>query len=154
MAVDVIAYETELAQDFYNLNIEWLQTHFVVEPYDEAVLSNPEHYIINKGGSIFFARVNNQIAGTVALMPTVDATVLELTKMAVLPEMRGQKIGQLMLQHCTEFAKHRKFSKLLLYSNTKLENAIYLYRKFGFEEIPVETNAPYKRGNIKMLLVL
>lgn len=56
MAVDVIAYETELAQDFYNLNIKWLQTHFVEEPYDEAVLSNPEHYIINKGGSIFFAR--------------------------------------------------------------------------------------------------
>lgn len=154
MAVEIIKYQTELAQYFYNLNIEWLQTHFVVEPYDEAVLSSPEHHIIDKGGSIFFARFDKRIVGTVALMPTADARVLELTKMAVSPEMRGQKIGQLMLQHCSDFAKEQPFSKLLLYSNTKLENAIYLYRKFGFKEIPIESNSPYNRSNIKMLLVL
>lgn len=29
-----------------------------------------------------------------------------------------------------------------------------MYRKFGFIEIPVEENSPYKRGNIKMELNL
>lgn len=42
----------------------------------------------------------------------------------------------------------------MLYSNTKLENAIYIYRKFGFIEITVEPNSPYKRSNIKMIYKL
>ena len=87
-------------------------------------------------------------------MPTEENGILELTKMAVSPEMRGYKIGQKLLQHCIDFAKAKQFKALLLYSNTKLENAIYLYRKFGFKELSVEANSPYNRADIKMLLEL
>jgi ribosomal protein S18 acetylase RimI-like enzyme len=45
------------------------------------------------------------------------------------------------------------YKAILLYSNKKLENSIYLYRKFGFKEVPNE-DSPYARGNIKMLLKL
>ena len=45
-----------MLKDFYDLNIEWLKTFFYVEPFDEEVLSKPETYIIEKGGSIFFAQ--------------------------------------------------------------------------------------------------
>lgn len=152
--LEIIPFDKQYAKDFYNLNIEWLETHFYVEPYDEEVLSKPETYIINKGGFIFFVRINNQIVGTVALMPTHDKTVLELTKMAVLPEFRGQNIGQQLMQYCIDFATKQQISQLLLYSNTKLVNAIYIYRKVGFKEIPIEENSPYKRGNIKMVLTL
>tara|TARA_R110002012_G_scaffold322023_1_gene553773 strand:+ start:15933 stop:16400 length:468 start_codon:yes stop_codon:yes gene_type:complete len=152
--LDIINFEKQYAKDFYALNIEWLKTYFYVEPYDEEVLSKPETYIINKGGFIFFVKMNNTIVGTVALMPTYDNNVLELTKMAVSPEFRGQNIGQMLLQYSIKFAKSKQLKQLLLYSNTKLENAIYIYRKFGFIEIPVEDNSPYKRGNIKMVLDL
>tara|TARA_R100001377_G_C3187197_1_gene109074 strand:+ start:212 stop:679 length:468 start_codon:yes stop_codon:yes gene_type:complete len=152
--LDIITFEKQYAKDFYALNIEWLKTYFYVEPYDEEVLSKPETYIINKGGFIFFVKMNNTIVGTVALMPTYDNNVLELTKMAVSPEFRGQNIGQMLLQYSIKFAKSKQLKQLLLYSNTKLENAIYIYRKFGFIEIPVEDNSPYKRGNIKMVLDL
>ena len=54
------------------------------------------------------------------------------------------------MQHCIDFATQEQFKGLMLYSNTKLKNAIYIYRKYGFVEIPVEENGPYKRGNIKM----
>ena len=57
------------------------------------------------------------------------------------------------MQYCIDFAKENKLN-LMLYSNTKLENAIYIYRKYGFLEIPVEANSPYKRSNIKMILTL
>ncbi|GAB5563156.1 MAG: hypothetical protein Wins2KO_02190 [Winogradskyella sp.] len=154
MAINIINYTPEFARDFYELNIEWLQTFFYVEPYDEEVLSKPETYIINKGGYIFFAKEGNTILGTVALMPTEEEGILELTKMAVLPERRGEKIGQQLLDYCIEFAKAKALKSLLLYSNTKLENAIYLYRKYGFVELQLEENSPYNRGNIKMLLEL
>jgi len=134
------------------LNIEWLKTYFYVEAYDEEVLSKPNKYIIDKGGYIFFAKDNETIVGTVALMPTGTANIFELTKMAVSPEQRGKKIGQKLMQHCIDFAKEKEFTSLLLYSNTKLENAIYIYRKYGFIELQLEPDSPYDRSDIKMEL--
>lgn len=152
--VEIITYEDNYASYFYDLNIEWLQSFFYVEPYDEEVLSNPDKYIINKGGHIFFAKLNDEIVGTVALMPMKENNVFELTKMAVSPNHRGYKIGQKLMQNCIDFAKEHDFDKLVLYSNTKLENAIYIYRKYGFIEIPVEADSPYVRSDIKMELKL
>ncbi|WP_411895011.1 GNAT family N-acetyltransferase [Winogradskyella sp. A2] len=152
MEVELIDFNKAYSQNFYDLNIEWLKTYFYVEPIDEEVLSKPETYIINKGGYIFFAKIENSIVGTVALMPTDSEGVLELTKMAVLPKERGKKIGQKLLQHCIDFAMKEKLFGLLLYSNTKLENAIYLYRKYGFKELELEKDNPYERADIKMLL--
>lgn len=152
MGIEIIDYDNKYAKNFYDLNIEWLKTYFYVEPYDEEVLSKPDKYIINKGGFIFFAIKGNKVVGTVALMPTEENGILELTKMAVLPEERGQKIGQKLLQHCIDFAKSKNLKALLLYSATKLENAIYLYRKYGFKELDLEPNSPYQRSDIKMLL--
>lgn len=154
MAIKIINYKSDYAQDFYNLNIEWLNTFFYVEPYDEKVLRNPETYIINRGGCIFFAQRDQSILGAVALMPTPEAGILELTKMAVLPNERGHKIGQQLLQHCIDFSKTNTLKGLLLYSNTKLENAIYLYRKYGFKELKLEKDNPYERADIKMFLSL
>lgn len=152
MTFKIIPFNPQFAQDFYNLNIEWLKTYFYVEEFDEEVLRNPETYIINNGGHIFFAISQSTVIGTVALMPTNNQTIFELTKMAVLTNLRGHKIGQKLMQYCIDFAKNNQLSAIILYSNTKLENAIYIYRKFGFKEIPVEPNSPYKRTNIKMIL--
>ena len=153
MEIKIIPFEEKYANDFYSLNIEWLKTFFYVEPFDEEVLSKPQDYIINKGGHIFFAKLNNTIVGTVALMPTKSKEIFELTKMAVSPKYRGLKIGQLLMQYCIDFSKQNQFKSLILYSNTLLENAIYIYRKYGFVEISVENNSPYKRSDIKMELV-
>jgi ribosomal protein S18 acetylase RimI-like enzyme len=154
MKIDIISFENQYATYFYDLNIEWLQTYFYVEPYDKEVLSNPEKYIINKGGHIFFAKLDNQIVGTVALMPIESDGLFELTKMAVSPKHRGFKIGQELMQHCIAFSKSIGLAELILYSNTTLENAIYIYRKYGFVELPLEPDTPYKRSDIKMLLKL
>ncbi len=151
--LEIISFEKQYAKDFYEINIEWLKTFFYVEPYDDEVLSKPEQYIINKGGHIFFAKLSDQIVGTVALMPIRNHGDFELTKMAVSPKHRGHKIGQQLMQHCIDFAKKNVIPKLIIYSNKKLENAIYIYRKYGFIEIPVEENCPYIRCNIKMELV-
>ena len=51
MNLTIINFENRYANDFYHLNIEWLQTYFYVEPYDEEVLSKPQTYIIDKESS-------------------------------------------------------------------------------------------------------
>lgn len=157
----ISSYTPRYASDFKALNIEWLETFFYVEPYDNEVLSNPETYIISKGGHIFFAILEENVVGTVALMPTKTPNVYELTKMAVNPSIRGKGIGQKLMAHCIAFAKSlptegtaEKAPKLMLYSNTLLENAIYIYKKWGFVEVPLEKDVHYDRANIKMELLL
>ncbi|MEP0265825.1 GNAT family N-acetyltransferase [Dokdonia sp.] len=152
--MQIVNYHPSYAPTFKALNIEWLETFFYVEPYDNEVLSNPSTYIISKGGHIFFAILNEKIVGTVALMPMQEPNVFELTKMAVDTTIRGKGIGQQLMAHCIAFAKAEKVPKLILYSNTILENAIYIYKKWGFVEIPLEKDVHYDRANIKMELVI
>jgi N-acetylglutamate synthase-like GNAT family acetyltransferase len=147
----IVPFDTKYASAFYDLNIEWLETYFYVEDFDKEVLSTPEKYIIRPGGHIFFIIEDDLVLGTVALMKAEDG-VFELTKMAVLPYQRGKGIGQKLVQHCINFAEEEGFTRLLLYSNTVLKNAIYIYRKYGFIEIPVEPDSPYDRSDIKMEL--
>lgn len=91
--------------------------------------------------------------GTVALIP-MEEKVYELGKMAVSEAYQGMKIGQILLQFCIDFGKEQGWKKVVLYSNTVLENAIHIYRKYGFVEVPLEPNSPYQRSNIKMELLL
>ncbi len=151
--MEIISFKSRYKEDFKNLNLEWLNHFFWVEPHDEEVLGNPEKYIIESGGSIFLALENGRAIATVALMK-MDEGVFELTKMAVSPDHRGKNIGQKLMQYTLNFAKSKRWQKLIIYSNRKLENAIHIYKKYGFEEIPIEENNPYARGDIKMKLEL
>ncbi len=153
LKVHIVPYHDDYKQYFYDFNIEWLETYFYVEDYDREVLSKPGKYIIEPGGHIFFAKYGDEVIGTVALMK-YDDNAYELTKMAVSPLHRGKKAGQLLMQHCIDFGLKQQFDHLMLYSNTILENAIHIYRKYGFVEVPVEPDSPYERSNIKMILDL
>jgi GNAT superfamily N-acetyltransferase len=151
--MEIISFDQKYAEDFRQLNIEWLEKYFWVEPHDEEVLGKPEKYIIEPGGNIFFVRENDRILGTVALMK-IDEGIFELTKMTVATAAQGKNIGQKLMQHTLDFAKSRGWEKLIIYSNRKLENAIHIYKKYGFREIPIGENNPYARGDIKMELPL
>ncbi len=151
--MEIISYQPQYAIYFKELNIAWLKKYFWIEPHDEEVLGNPEKYIIEPGGTIFFVKDAEKIIGCVALMKIEDG-VFELTKMAVIPEYQGKKIGQKLMEHTLDFAKKQGWDHLIIFSNRKLENAIYIYKKYGFREIPIGENNPYTRGDIKMRLDL
>lgn len=150
--LEIIEYQPEFAKDFYNLNAEWLKKYFYIEPYDEMVLSDPQKYVLDPGGFIFFAKYNNEIAGVVSLIN--QKTFFELSKMAVSPKYQGLKIGLKLMTFSIDFAKQQKWESITLYSHRSLVPAINLYKKIGFKEIPVEENSHYERSDIKMILKL
>ena len=92
MNIKIIPFHYLFTNSFYELNIEWLEAYFYVEDFDKEVLSNPKKYIIDKGGHIFFALENHKVIGTVALMKSKNNS-FELTKMAITPEKRGNKLS-------------------------------------------------------------
>lgn len=151
--IQIIPFESLYAKDFARLNIEWLEKYFVVEPHDFDLLENCEHIIINDEGYIFFAKIEDEIAGTFALIKMKNGGY-ELGKMAVSPQHRGQQVGQQLMTYCIAFARSKNWEKLTLYSSTKLENALHIYKKFGFNEVPLEKDSPYLRSDIKMELKL
>lgn len=146
--VTIIPFSPDLADPIKTLNIEWLKKYFKIEPKDEIVLSHPQEEIIDKGGMIYYAEYNSNIVGTVSLIKITD-TIYELSKMAVTDDVQGLGIGKKLLQHCVKIAQENAIKKIILYSNTGLEPAIHLYRKFGFKEIPLEDGV-YERADIKM----
>ena len=151
---EIINFKNEYSKLFYDLNIEWLNEFFLVEDYDKKILSNPQKHIINKGGSIFFAKKDKKIVGVVALMPTHELDVYELTKMGVEKNFRNKGVGRQLLKKGVEQAKLNKRKKVIIYANRKLENAIYLYKSFGFIEVELEKNSNYQRADIKLKLRL
>lgn len=144
----VIPYNSDLKEYIKTLNFEWLQRYFKIEPKDFLVLSDPQGEIIDKGGFIFYAKLNDEIVGTVSLLKIED-NVFELSKMAVSDSVQGKGVGTIMLKHIEIIANEKKIKKLILYSNKKLGSALHLYRKFGFIEVSLEQGA-YERADIKM----
>ena len=146
--ITIVSFTDALASEFARLNKAWLQKYFAVEPIDEIMLGEPQKYIIDNGGYIFFAKTGDEIAGTFALMKVND-DVYELGKMAVDEKHQGKKIGNAMLEFCIGKSKELGAVKVQLYSNTILGPAIHLYEKYGFVEVPLD-HSEYKRSNIKM----
>jgi len=148
MEISIINYDPKYNEAFAALNKAWLQKYFTVEPIDEKIFANPQGYIIDNGGLIFFAKADDEIAGTFALMKVEDG-VFELSKMAVDEKFQGSGIGSRMISYSIEKATELGAEKVILYSNTALQPAIHLYRKFGFKEVAL-TDVEYKKANIKM----
>ena len=114
MDLNIIDFEKKLEKDFYNLNIEWLKKIFIVEKYDEEILSNSKKYIIDKGGEIFFAKTKDEIIGTVALMPTSEKDIFELSKMAVKPNYRNKGVGKQLLKKCVKLNPFHQGAQFML----------------------------------------
>lgn len=151
LVLNITEYEPRHQPWFEKFNRTWIEYYFWMEPIDEQVLRYPDEHIINKGGSILMAIVNGEIVGTVALK-FVEPGVYEFTKMAVDEKYRGLKIGKALALAAIEKARAMGARKIILYSNTILANAIALYRKLGFKEVPVDS--VYERSDIKMELPL
>jgi ribosomal protein S18 acetylase RimI-like enzyme len=150
-SVEIVHFEKEHADQFYQLNRAWLEKYFYVEDIDHLVLSEPLERIIDPGGFILMARIKNNIVGTAALIAAKDGQ-LELSKMAVDPNYQGLGIGEKLVNAAIQQYQATDFKGLFLESNKRLTPAISLYDKVGFkeEESPYGESA-YSRADIYMV---
>jgi len=151
MAV-IIDYEDQYLEDFQRLNLEWLEKFNLVESHDLEVLDHPQENVIDRGGFIFLLKDTDTIIGTAGIFK-MNNKEYELIKMAVAPEHRGKKFGDMLLEKCIAKAKEVNASKLILFSNSNLQTAIRLYERFGFKHMEV-VDAPFVTADIKMELSL
>ena len=146
-------YKPQYSQAFYKLNKEWITEFWELEKSDLHNLLNPEKSIINLGGEIFFAILNNEIIGTSAMIPDKKGYSYELAKMTVHKKYRGQGVSKKLLEGCINFAISKHATEIFLISNRLLLIARKLYDKYGFQEVDLNSKK-YTRGDVKMTLSL
>lgn len=151
--VEVETFNERYAADFKRLNLEWIEMYFKVEDFDKKHLNNPREYIIEPGGEIYFVVEDGKVKGVCALIFHEEG-VYEIAKMAVDADSRGKGYGNLLMEASIEGAREKGADKILIVSNTILEPAINLYKKYGFQTKRLGQNPDYERGNIEMQLDL
>jgi DNA-binding MarR family transcriptional regulator/N-acetylglutamate synthase-like GNAT family acetyltransferase len=150
--VIIEGWSDTLKSDFEQLNVEWLSEYgFSIEDKDKTYFSDPRSTILNKGGAIFFARHDSKIIGTCALLVRDDGS-FELAKMGVSKSARGLGAGEKLAREAIKHAQAKGLEILYLETNSKLKEAIKLYKKLGFVEI--DTPAHYERVDVTMKLDL
>ena len=153
MDVKIVPYQPKYKDAFQQLNEEWIKTYFKIEEPDRVALENPKKYILDRGGFIFVALLDEKPVGVCALIKREGLNSYELAKMAVSPKAQGKNIGFMLGTAVIEKAVSLKAKSVFLESNTILKPAIRLYEKLGFKKI-VGPPTPYARCNIQMELEL
>lgn len=153
--IKIHEYSPKMKKYFQQLNYEWLEEYFEVEEKDKRILSNPKNKIINTGGVILFAEMDNNIVGTCAVIKHPNG-IFELAKMAVTQKYRSRGIGFRLLEAAANKAKKAGAQELYLLTNKNLLAANVLYKKFGF--VKSKTNPfgddGYKRETYSMKYIL
>jgi len=150
--IEIIDYSGEYANDFRDLNLEWLEKYNLTESHDLEVINHPKEAVLDKGGYIFLAREVDRIVGTAGIANEGDS-IYELVKMTVAPAFRGQGISKMLIEKCLDKARELKAKKIFLYSNSQLQTAIALYKKYGFVHVDA-SNSPLLSADVKMELAL
>jgi GNAT superfamily N-acetyltransferase len=153
MPIRIVDFEPQYAEAFKALNKAWISKYFKMEAADFKALDHFQESILDKGGHILVALLEEEPVGVLALIKMDDPVYhYELAKMAVSPQAQGHGIGWQLGQEAIEKAKSLGAANLYLESNTILQPAINLYRKLGFKEV-YGRPTPYERANIQMELV-
>ncbi|MBQ9637592.1 MAG: GNAT family N-acetyltransferase [Prevotella sp.] len=152
--IRITTYAPQYRDDFIRLNKEWIETYFRLEESDLKTFANIDSYIIGNGGQIFLAIADDgQVVGCCALISHPDRGWHELAKMAVSPHWQGHHIGHRLGEALISYACEHGVRHIFLEGNTRLEASIALYRKLGFQEVPLDDKA-YDRCDILMQLEL
>ena len=150
--VTIVSFDEEYSSIFYELNKLWIEESWLLEESDKFDLLNPKESIIDKGGEIFFALIDGNVIGTVAMIRSADR-IYELAKMTVDINYRGNGVANKLMDQCLDYAINNNAQQIYLITNDTMVIAMNLYDKNGFKEVKQDTDK-YLIVNDKMVLNL
>jgi [ribosomal protein S18]-alanine N-acetyltransferase len=93
---------------------------------------------------------NNKIIGYCGVWIVIDEA--HVTNIAILPDYRGKKLGQIMMSKLIEISKEKGAKSMTLEVRVSNDPALALYRKFGFQNGGIRKN--YYSDNQEDALVM
>ena len=117
--------------------------YLAVQHYDTELDQLREKYG-PPGGRLYLARVDGTAAGCVALR-RIDGEYCELKRLYVRPSFRGHGLAGRLVDQVISDARTVGYQAVLLDTFPFLEDAIRLYKKRGFREVPSYNGTPMEQ---------
>lgn len=117
--------------------------YLAVQHYDTELDQLREKYG-PPGGRLYLARVDGTAAGCVALR-RIDGECCELKRLYVRPSFRGHGLAGRLVDQVLSDARTIGYRAVLLDTFPFLEDAIRLYKKRGFQEVPSYNGTPMEQ---------
>lgn len=133
----------ELFSEYTNMliaNDRSFQNYLDIQHYEEEI-DHLEKIYGMPSGRLYLAYFHGEAAGCIGLKK-IDKKNCEMKRLYVRPQFRGENIGKLLVQKIITDAKEIGYSYMLLDTLPFLENAIHMYRQFGFYNIDCYNNSP------------
>lgn len=149
MAVEIkLAYEAKeeigaLFQEYTDVLIQndpSFAEYLAIQHYDSEVRHLEEKYGL-PDGRLYIAWVDGKAAGCIGLRK-LDSERCEMKRLYVRPGYRGHHLARRLVETVLADAKGIGYREMLLDTLPFLENAIELYRRFGFLETGSYNDSP------------
>jgi len=101
----------------------------------DSEIENPLYKYSAPTGALFMATYHAIPVGCIALQPLQDAGTCEMKRLYVDPEYRKLGIGDALVKALLQEAKELDYTLMKLDTLERLQAAIKLYQKFGFETV-------------------
>ena len=118
------------------LPIQQIEFNVPITLNDQPDLMDIENAYHKTGGGFWGAKVNEELAGTIALLK-FDHSSAAIRKMFVKKEFRGKELSlaQRLLETLIEYCKDNGIQHLYLGTVSVLQAAMRFYERNGFEQI-------------------
>ena len=118
------------------------------QTFDEELKSLPGSYAA-PSGRLLLAQYEHQAAGCVALRK-LEVNLCEMKRLYVRPAYRGKGLGRILVERLITDARAIGYERMRLDTiPSSMQDAVALYRRMGFKEIP-----PYRANPIEGALYL
>ena len=121
---------------------ESLSFSLCFQSFDEELKTLPGAYAA-PSGRLLLAHYEQQAAGCVALR-MLEANICEMKRLYVRPAYRGKGLGRVLVKRVIADARAIGYERMRLDTiASSMKDAVELYRRMGFQEIP-----PYRANPI------
>lgn len=158
MTIEIHPYINEYRDSVIDLICTIQRDEFAVNITlnDQPDLKKIESFYQNASGNFWMAFVNDELAGTIALLD-IGNHQGALRKMFVKEKFRGKEygVGLLLLKTLLNWSKEKGYKEIFLGTTEKFLAAHRFYEKNGFEEIEkgkLPENFPVVNVDVKFYL--